>query len=115
MIRDRAQRSEAARAASILRLVFGHVTTGFAFRLWDGTEVPLGVGPPRFTAVVHEPRTLARLLRDPTPLRFAEAFVEGALDIEGDLFAAMEVANAIEDLKLPLPVRLRVLASLWAA
>ena len=90
------------RASEILRSVFGRVGTGFAFRLWDGTLVELGRGAPVCTAVVHRPETFLRLVRDPTPLNFAEAYVEGALDLEGDLFAAMEVANAIEEIRLPL-------------
>ena len=115
MIGSRVPGSSSARAAVILREIFGGVATGFAFRLWDGTDVPLGEGPPRFTVVLPAPRTFVRLLRDPSPLNFAETFVDGAIDIEGDLFAAMEVANAIEDLKVPLSVRLRVLGALWAA
>jgi cyclopropane-fatty-acyl-phospholipid synthase len=104
-----------AQAASVLRDVFGHVSTGFAFRLWDGTDVPLGTGPPRFTVAIGTPRTFARLLRKPTPYAFAEAYVEGAIDIQGDLFAAMEVANELEDLQVPLATRLRIIRSLWAA
>jgi len=115
MIGGRAHRPGPARAASILRQIFGPLATGFAFRLWDGTSVPFGDGTPRFTVVVRAASTFARLIRQPTPLTFAEAFVEGAIDIEGDLFAAMDVANAIEDLKLPLVLRLRILRSLWAA
>lgn len=115
MIRSRVPSSTPLRAASILHEIFDSRASGFAFRLWEGTDVVLGEGPARFTAVLHEPRTFVRLIRDPSPLNFAEAFVEGAIDIEGDLFAAMEVANAIEDLKVPLSVRLRVLGALWAA
>ena len=114
MIGDRRQRSSSTRAASILREIFEDRATGFAFRLWDGTDVVLGPGSPRFTVVFHARATFTRLMREPTPLRFAEAFVEGAIDIDGDLFAAMDVANALEDLKLPLPVRLRILTSVWA-
>jgi len=103
------------RAASVLKDVFGHVTTGFAFRLWDGTDVPLGAGPPRFTVVIPERRMFSQLLRRPTPYAFAEAYVEGAIDIEGDLFAAMHVANELEGLQVPLATRLRIIRSLWAA
>lgn len=101
-------------AATILREVFGHINPGFAFRLWDGTDVPLGQTPPRFTVVIHEPRTFVRLMRDPSPLTFAEAFVDSAIDLDGDLFAAMEVADAIENLKVPVRLRLRLLGALWA-
>jgi hypothetical protein len=101
------------RAAGILRQVFDQVETGFAFRLWDGTLVGLGHGEPVCTAVMHRPETFVRLMRDPTPLNFAEAYVEGALDFEGDLFAAMKVANEIEEIRLPLRERLRLGLSLW--
>ena len=107
--------STSGRAAAILREIVGPLAGGFSFRLWDGTDVTLGAGPSRFTVVVHAPRTFVRLIRDPSPLNFAEAFVDGAIDIEGDLYAAMEVANAIEDLKIPLKVRLRALGAIWAA
>jgi cyclopropane-fatty-acyl-phospholipid synthase len=115
MIGGRVPSSTPARAAAILREIFGGVAAAFAFRLWDGTDVALGDGPPRFTVVLHAPRTFVRLMRAPSPLNFAEAFVDGAIDIEGDLFAAMDVANAIEDLKVPLSVRLRVLRTVWVA
>ena len=88
------------RAASILRRVFEQISTGFAFRLWDGTLVELGRGAPVCTVVIREPGTFIRLMRDPSPLNFAEAYVECAIDIEGDLFAAMQVANAVEEIRL---------------
>ena len=101
------------RAAEILRTVFDPVAAGFAFRLWDGTLVPLGDGAAVCTAVVHHPEAFVRLMRDPTPLNFAEAYVEGALDIEGDLFAAMKVADAMEEIRPSLRDRLRLFAALW--
>jgi cyclopropane-fatty-acyl-phospholipid synthase len=113
MIARLASRSSSHRAAEILGQVFGQIAKPFAFRLWDGTDVPIGKGPPACTVVIHTPEAFLRLVRDPSPLNFAEAFVDSAIDIEGDLFAAMAVADAIEELNLPLSRRLRILASLW--
>jgi len=110
-----ASQSSSRRAADILGQVFGGLAKPFAFRLWDGTEVPLGGGASAFTVVIHAPETFVRLVRDPSPLNFAEAFVESAIDIEGDLFAAMAVADAVEELQLPLSRRLRILAAMWRA
>src|SRR4030095_16571681 len=113
------------RAAGILRRVFERIPTGFAFRLWDGTRVEVGHGAAGLTrvwlgrgarvgtAVIREPATFIRLMRDPSPLNFAEAYVEGALDIEGDLFAGMKVADAMEEIRLSTADRLRLFASLW--
>jgi hypothetical protein len=102
-----------ARAAAILRDVFGGVADGVAFRLWDGTEVRLGARAPFATAVIKSPETFIRLLEAPTPYNFAVAYVESAVDIEGDLFATMEVANAVEEIRLSPVRKLRLLLSLW--
>lgn len=109
---ERAAASLSRRAADVLRQIFATVEADFAFRLWDGTAVAFGTGTPAFTVVIHAPATFFRLMRDPTPLAFAEAYVDGALDIEGDLFAVMPVADALEDIRLPLAQRLRLLLSL---
>ncbi len=113
MISLLAPRPSASRAAAILREVFGSIPAPFAFRLWDGQVVPIGVGAPVCTAVIKAPETFLRLIRDPTPYNFAEAYVESAIDLEGDLFAAMDVANAVEELRIPLLQRLGILVSLW--
>jgi cyclopropane-fatty-acyl-phospholipid synthase len=101
------------RAAEVLHRVFDGIPDGFAFRLWDGSVVNLGGGTPVCTAVVHQPQTFIRLIRDPTPLTFAEAYVDGSIDLEGDLFDAMSVANSIEEIRVPFVERLRVLFTLW--
>jgi cyclopropane-fatty-acyl-phospholipid synthase len=107
------RRVSSRRAAEVLRRIFGHIPTPFAFRLWDGTPVALGQGPPVVTVRVHAPDTFLRLVRDPSPRNFAEAYVEGAIDLDGDLFKAMSVANAAEEIRLSLGDRVRILATLW--
>jgi cyclopropane-fatty-acyl-phospholipid synthase len=107
------RRVSSRRAAEVLQRVFGHVPTPFAFRLWDGTLVTLGQGTPVVTIRVHAPDTFLRLIRDPSPLNFAEAYVQSAIDLDGDLFKAMSVANAVEEIHLSLGDRLRILATLW--
>jgi hypothetical protein len=106
-------RLDSRRAAEILRRVFRNLPIGCAFRLWDGTQVNLGEGPPACTAVIARRETFVRLMRDPSPLNFAEAYVEGALDIEGDLFAAMDIANAIEEIHVSFSDRLKILVAPW--
>jgi hypothetical protein len=109
------RRVSAQRAAEVLRRIFGRVPSGCAFRLWDGTRVDLGLGPPVCTAVLHSPDTFLRLVRDPSPLTFAEAYVEGAIDLDGDLFFAMRIADSMEEIRLSLGDRLRILLALWRA
>ena len=96
-------------AAEILREVFGGIGASFAFRLWDGSEVRLGHATPVCTVVIKSPETFVDLMRDPSPGHFAEAYVSEAIDLEGDLFRTMEVANAVEALRISPAQRLRLL------
>jgi len=99
-------------AERILRQLFGSVTGPFAFRLWNGQEVRLGQGEPACTAVIKTPETFLRLLRDPSPGNFAEAYVDSAIDLEGDLFAVMDVANQAEEIRIGPKQKLSILFAL---
>jgi cyclopropane-fatty-acyl-phospholipid synthase len=101
------------RAAEVLHRVFDGIPGGFAFRLWDGSVVNLGASAPVCTAVVHQPATFLRLISEPSPLNFAEAYVDGSIDLEGDLFEAMTIANSIEGIHVSLLERVRMLMTLW--
>ena len=107
------RRISAARAAEILQHLFGHRSLGVAFRLWDGTPVTFRGRATVCTAVIHRQETFIRLVRDPSPHAFAEAYVDGAIDLEGDLFAAMSVANALEGVDISLVDRMKILVALW--
>jgi hypothetical protein len=113
MIERLAPRPTPGRAARILREVFGQLPAPFAYRLWDGSEVRLGADSPVATAVIKSPETFLRLMRDPTPDNFAEAYVDSAMDLEGDLFATMDVANAVEEIRLAPVQKLRIYLSMW--
>ena len=102
-----------ARAAAILRRVFGRLPASFAFRLWDGQEVRLGPEAPLCTAVITSPETFLSLIRDPSPYNFAESYVQSRLDLEGDLFSAMDAANAVENLRVAPLEKLSIFLSLW--
>lgn len=115
MIRLLASRLGGRQAASILAEIFGYIEEPFTFRLWDGAEARIGAGVPRFSVVLRSRAVFARLIDDPSPLNFAEAYVDGEIDIEGDLFAAMHAANRVEALRIPLGKKLRVLATMARA
>jgi hypothetical protein len=105
------RRSESA-ARTILAKVFREVPFGFAVRLWNGARIHLGpVGEP-FTLVFRSRETFRRLVLRPNTFRFALAFADGDLDVEGDLFTALHLANRIEALRLGLRDRVAILAAL---
>jgi hypothetical protein len=99
-------------ALTVLRRIFRDVPFGFAVRLWNGTKVHLGPGGEPFTLVFRTREAFRWLVLRPNTMRFALAFAEGDLDIEGDLFTAMHLANRIEALRLGLADRLAIVAAL---
>ncbi|MFE4328569.1 class I SAM-dependent methyltransferase [Streptomyces sp. NPDC056831] len=61
-------------------------------RAWDGSES----GPPGAPVlVIHSRRALRRLLWKPGELGLARAWVAGELDIEGDLYAALDLMASL--------------------
>jgi len=50
---------------------------------------------PRFTVVLDSPRTVRRLLLRRNPFLAEDTFVDGALDIEGDLIEGLKVKNDV--------------------
>ena len=67
-------------------------------RAYDGTHV--GPPDPAATIVVKSPDAVARIVQAPGELGFARAYVAGDIDIEGDVFAALQVRDALPDIKL---------------
>jgi cyclopropane-fatty-acyl-phospholipid synthase len=68
----------------------------FAVRFWDGRgfRAPAGVDP-QFTLVIRSPGALRRMLLPPTDLAIGEAYVHGAFDIEGDMFAFVSLPDRL--------------------
>lgn len=103
-----------ATALRLLRRVFAGLRAPLLFRLWDGTDAPVGGrGDCGFAVVFRSRPVFRRILRNPTPFRFGEAYISGEIDIEGDVFAAMRAANEIEALRIPFGTRVAVLAALF--
>jgi cyclopropane-fatty-acyl-phospholipid synthase len=75
-----------------------------------GPDLPIGLqaydgsraGPedPPATLVVRSPDAVRRLVTAPGDLGFGRAYVAGDLDIEGDLFAALELRNRVSGFHL---------------
>ena len=106
--RDRSSSAE----AEVLRRVLGGVSFGFAARLWDGSCLHLGGDGEPFTLVFRSRRSFRKLMLRPNTLGFAVAYVNGELDVEGDLFAAIRLAAHIEALRVGFKDRLAVLRAL---
>ena len=78
-------------------------------RFWDGSTLRGRSATP--VAVVRSPQALAYLLRAPNQLGLARAWVTGAIDVEGDLEAALAVRNRFSGITVSAVERLRLAAA----
>ena len=85
------------RSIRVLRTLFGpYFARRFAIRFWDGTVIPAQADE-RFILNVQAPYALRAAFTPPFDLNPGRAFVEGALDIEGDLEAAVDLLTRSAD------------------
>jgi len=90
----------ARRAERIVARVFRDYSGSMAVRLWDGQTLAFGGGVPEFTLVFREPRAFRDLILTRDPLRLAEAYFLGKVDVEGDLYAALRLKDHLQSLRL---------------
>jgi len=83
---DRAKRFES--------LFEGYTGVPFAVRLWDGWGWrSAGHGDPCCTVIFKTPAALVMLMAKPSEITLGEAYLDGEIDVEGDLFSVFEVAE----------------------
>ncbi len=102
--------ASARRAERIVERVFRDYPGHLAVRLWDGRMLAFGGGPPAFTVVFREPRVFRELLLTRDPLRLAEAYFLGKVDVEGDLYSALQLRDHMQSLRLSVAEKLAFLA-----
>jgi cyclopropane-fatty-acyl-phospholipid synthase len=81
-----------------------------AVRLWTGETVNLGAGAPEFTLAFHHPSTVRAMVLRRNPLQFAEAYFNGHVDVEGDLYRALALKDHLPGMRLPVRERLGLAA-----
>jgi cyclopropane-fatty-acyl-phospholipid synthase len=84
----------ATKGLAVLQSLLGdYHPRDFTIRFWNGAEWPAETGS-RFTLVLNHPEVLRRLLRSgASDLALSEAYIYGQLDLEGDMEAAMPLAD----------------------
>jgi cyclopropane-fatty-acyl-phospholipid synthase len=91
-------------AAGLLRRVFHRFPGSIAVRLWAGATFQVGArrmpgsADPPFVLVFRNPRAVGMIALARDPLRLADAYFRGEVDMEGDLFAALGIKNHLESL-----------------
>lgn len=89
-------------AHQILRRLFRDYKEVFAIRLWNGSVFQIGDGSPVFTLSIQHHSVLRHLVLFSDPIRLAEAYFDGHVEVTGDFNAAMGLRYYLENLKLPL-------------
>src|SRR5262245_43139566 len=69
-----------------------------AVSAYDGSR--LGPSDARTTLVVRSPDALRRIVTAPGELGFGRAYVAGDLDVEGDIFDVIELAQQVQTLRV---------------
>src|SRR5262245_16235312 len=82
--------------AERLRRSLANVETGVTVELLDGEPIRCGRGEPVAHVKVKTPRALWALA-SMDELRVAEAFMDGDLDLDGDMLALMEMRAQLGD------------------
>ncbi len=103
-------------AVALLTRLFAGFSGTLSLRLWSGPSFRVGGGPadapePRYTLVLNSPETVSALVLGRDPLRIAEMYFRGEVDIDGDFFEALELRNHLKSLSLPLIERFKAVFS----
>jgi len=92
-------------ASDLLTRLFRGFNGSLALRLWNGTNLKLGDAAhdharPRFTLVCRSPGVVRSMVLGRDPLRLAEAYFRGDIDVEGDFFAALSLKNHLHSIRI---------------
>ncbi len=108
-------RGEIERWKPLFEKLLARFDGALALQLADGSSSNFGnavLAQPGFALHLRDPQVLRTLLLGQDPLRFADAYFRGALDVDGDFFAALSLKDYLHSLQLTLLDRLRVLMRL---
>lgn len=92
-------------ASDLLKRLFRGFDGSLALRLWNGTTLSLGNAGhdnsrPSFTLVCRYPSVVRSMVLGRDPLRLAEAYFRGEIDIEGDFFAALGLKDHLHSIRM---------------
>lgn len=99
------------KAKEAVHRVFCSYSGSLAVRFWNSETVELGAGSPRATVIFRAPGPFRELALFRDPLRLAEAYIQGLVDVEGDLFSVLEQKDHLPSLSFSAPERFSLLAA----
>ena len=81
------------RAMRVLRRVFQDYYGSLAVRLWNNETLSFSDGPQSATLVFDSARPLREMILFRDPLRLAEAYFAGTVDVEGDIYEVLRLKD----------------------
>jgi len=108
---DQSTHFDVRRVRHAVERAFRDYTGSLRVQLWDGLAMSLGRSDPAATLVVHSAKLLRELAWRPDPLRLAEAYFSGEIDVEGDLYALLAQQTHVQSLTLRRRDRLALLSA----
>jgi len=91
-------------ATRIIHKLLSPFDGAIALRLWNDVTHSFGKNvdqmAPRFTLVLRDPAVLRDLVLKRGPIPLADAYFHGRLDVEGDLYAALDLKRHFQTLSL---------------
>jgi cyclopropane-fatty-acyl-phospholipid synthase len=103
-------------ASDLLTRLFYRLPLKLTLRLWNGDIVRVGASDSAaqespFALVFRNPEVVCSAVLGRDPLRLAEAYFRGDLDIEGDFFAALALKDHLEALQLSVGEQIGAVAT----
>lgn len=98
-------------AARILDRIFRDYRNGLAVRLWNGETMTFGHEKPKTTLVFTRLKPFRDLILFSDPIRLAEAYFNGGVDIEGSIYPVLELKEHLKSLNLSMEEKISFLFS----
>ncbi|HEY6095470.1 MAG TPA: cyclopropane-fatty-acyl-phospholipid synthase family protein [Gallionellaceae bacterium] len=89
-------------ARNILSRLFMNFDGSLRICLWDGSEVLVGNEQPEFSLIFRSAKAFRDMVLSHHPLRVVEAYFQGLIDIDGDLYSVLKLRHYLAALHLPL-------------
>lgn len=93
----------------MVRRLFRDYPGNLAVRLWDGNTLSFGTGAPDVCLSFRHPGPLRELVLFHDPMRLAEAYFRCAVDVEGNIYAALALKDHLQSLTLTTAEKLALL------
>lgn len=93
-------------AHQVLSYLFSDYLGSFVIHLWNDSKLRIGNDFAEFTLNIKDASVLRDLILFRDPVRLAEAYFDGSIEVDGDFNAALGLRHYLEQLKLPLSKKL---------